>query len=52
MINILTPYGNICIYFKLPDWVKDFKESLVEEEDDPSDVIALKVSVVYGICHS
>ena len=37
-INILTMYGNILVYFKLPDWVTDFENSLIENDDDPSDV--------------
>ncbi len=43
MINILTVYGNIIVYFKLPDWVNDWEDSLVEKEGDPLDVKALKV---------
>jgi hypothetical protein len=43
MINILTVYGNIIVYFKLPDWVQDWDHSLVEKEGDASDVKALKV---------
>ncbi|KAG7352460.1 DUF1336 domain containing protein [Nitzschia inconspicua] len=41
-INFLTMYGNILVYFKLPDWVTDWGQSLVEREGDPADVIALK----------
>ncbi|KAL3903070.1 MAG: hypothetical protein SGILL_010588, partial [Bacillariaceae sp.] len=41
-LNILTSYGNILVYFKLPDWVRDWDESLIEQDDDPSDVVALK----------
>jgi hypothetical protein len=52
-INILTMYGNILVYFQLPDWVKDWNDSLVEKDDDPSDVIALKVksftSIVFEV---
>lgn len=43
MINILTVYGNIIVYFKLPDWVQDWGDSLVEKEEDPMSVKALKV---------
>jgi hypothetical protein len=43
MINILTVYGNIIVYFKLPDWVHDWEDSLVEKEGDALDVKALKV---------
>jgi hypothetical protein len=42
MINIMTAYGNICVYFKLPAWIKDWEKSLVENDGDPSDVVALK----------
>ena len=42
MINILTVFGNIVVYFKLPDWVQDFDESLVENDDDFPSVKALK----------
>jgi hypothetical protein len=43
MINILTIYGNILVYFKLPDWVNDWEDSLIEKESDALDVKALKV---------
>lgn len=42
MMNFTTIFGNICIYFKLPDWVQDFEESLVENEDDFPSITALK----------
>jgi hypothetical protein len=42
MINILTVFGNICVYFRLPDWVEDWDESLVENEDDFPSVTAMK----------
>lgn len=35
-------FGNICIYFKLPEWVKDWDESLVEKENDLPSVKAMK----------
>jgi len=43
-MNGMTQWGNVLIYFKLPDWVKDFDESLAEKPEDPMDVRALKVS--------
>lgn len=43
IINILTQWGNVLIYFELPDWIKSWDE-FVENDDDPEDVIALKVS--------
>ena len=42
MINILTVFGNIVVYFKLPDWVQDFDKSLIENEDDFPSIKALK----------
>jgi hypothetical protein len=35
----------------MPVWVKDFTTSLVENEDDPDDVKALKVSFFFCRVH-
>ncbi len=42
---MMTQYANILIYFEMPSWVKDW-DNIVEEEDDPDDVKALKVRLV------
>ena len=42
LINVLTQWGNIMMYFELPAWVKDW-DAFVEEKDDPDNVIATKV---------
>lgn len=41
VINMMTQWANILIYFELPDWIKDW-DSIVEQDDDPDDVKALK----------
>jgi hypothetical protein len=38
----MTQWANISIYFELPEWLKDW-DNIVEDEDDPDDVKALKV---------
>jgi len=38
----MTQWGNILLYFKMPDWVKDFDESLVEASTDDDRTRALK----------
>jgi len=42
IINGMTQWANVVIYFELPEWVKDW-DTIVEEENDPENVIALKV---------
>jgi hypothetical protein len=42
VLNVLTQWGNILIYFEMPDWVDGFQH--IEEATDPDDVKALKVS--------
>jgi hypothetical protein len=44
MVNMMTQWGSLLIYFEMPEWVKDFNARLVENEDDPDDAKALKVS--------
>eukprot|EP00977_Amphora_coffeiformis_P015829 scaffold4743_cov171-Amphora_coffeaeformis.AAC.2 len=39
--NIMTQWGNILMYFAMPDWVQDF-EAIFEEEIDPQEVKAFK----------
>ena len=41
IVNVLTQWGNIFIYFEMPAWVHGFQHT--EEESDPDDVKALKV---------
>lgn len=41
-INVMTQWGNILIYFEMPEWVTNF-EDLDEKESDPDDVKAAKV---------
>lgn len=45
LVNIMTQWGTILIYYELPDWVVDASDSLVENENDPDNVKALKVGV-------
>lgn len=42
VVNILTQWANILIYFQMPEWVRDW-DNLLEHDDDPDDVKALKV---------
>lgn len=41
VVNVLTQWGNILIYFALPRWVKDW-DNIKESNDDADDVKALK----------
>lgn len=43
LVNIMVQWANIVVYFQLPEWFTDF-DSIVENDDDPPDVIACKVS--------
>jgi hypothetical protein len=44
-VNILTQWGNILIYFALPDWVASISTfaNLTEDGSDPNNVKAVKV---------
>jgi len=42
IVNVITQWGNILVYFELPGWVKDW-DSIQENESDPDDDKALKV---------
>jgi hypothetical protein len=42
MVNLMTQWGTVLFYFELPDWVKDFGESLKETANDSDPVKALK----------
>lgn len=42
IFNLMTPFGNICAYFKLPDWVDNVTNVPAEKNEDPPDVVALK----------
>jgi len=42
MINMMTQWGSILIYLELPDWVVDTANCLVENDDDPDPIKALK----------
>jgi hypothetical protein len=42
VVNILTQWANILIYFQMPEWVQAW-DNIVEHDDDPDDVKALKV---------
>ena len=55
IVNILTQWGNIFIYFEMPKWVQSFdmivQESdphMIVQESDPHDVKALKVCTHHG----
>jgi hypothetical protein len=41
VVNTLTQWGHILVYFEMPEWVQDWN-SIVEDECDPDDVKALK----------
>jgi len=43
VVNIMSQWANILIYFQMPSWIKDWN-NIVEEEGDPDDVKALKVN--------
>lgn len=45
VVNMMSQYANILIYFEMPSWLKDW-DNIVEEEDDPDDVKALKVRLL------
>ena len=48
IVNVLTQWGNIFIYFEMPSWVEGF--DMMVDESDPDDVKALKVgSTQFGI---
>lgn len=42
LVNISTQWGNILLYFSLPDWMKDW-DSLKENDHDSKEIKALKV---------
>lgn len=46
MVNMMTQWGCILIYFELPSWVRGGEASLVEQEGDDESVTALKVSLL------
>jgi hypothetical protein len=41
VVNTLTQWGHILVYFEMPVWVQDWN-NIVEDESDPDDVKALK----------
>jgi hypothetical protein len=41
VVNTLTQWGHILVYFEMPEWVQDWN-NIVEDECDPDDVKALK----------
>jgi hypothetical protein len=41
VVNTLTQWGHILVYFEMPEWVQDWN-SIDEDECDPDDVKALK----------
>ena len=44
MLNLMTQWGSILIYYEMPSWVKDLTTSLAEQPDDSDNDKALKVS--------
>ena len=42
LLNGMTQWGNVLVYFQLPEWVTDFDEALQIHPDDPDTVRALK----------
>jgi hypothetical protein len=47
IVNFVTQWGNIFLYYEMSQWVTDW--NLKEEENDAGDIKALKVSV-YQCC--
>ena len=45
IVNCVTQWGNILVYFELPRWVTNFTTAMVEQDTDSDDVRALKVRV-------
>lgn len=43
IVNLSTQWGNILLYFSLPEWLKDW-ESVKENDQDSKEIKALKVS--------
>ena len=43
LVNVMTPWGTVLMYFRMPDWVKDLDESIVEKMEDPDNIKAFKV---------
>ena len=43
VVNLLTQWGNILLYFSLPEWLKDW-DSVKGNDQDSKDIKALKVS--------
>lgn len=41
LVNVTAAWGNIVVYFELPPWLTDL-DNVVESDDDPDDVKALK----------
>ena len=39
--NIMTPWGNVLMYYAMPEWVKDFND-IAENADDPPEIKAFK----------
>lgn len=44
LVNIVTQWGNILIYFQLPSWIKDL-DIISEDPGDAEDVAAFKVRI-------
>jgi len=45
--NMLLPFGNITVYFRLPEWFDDWNNIPEENDDDSPDVKAMKVSSLF-----
>jgi hypothetical protein len=43
VVNVMTQWANILIYFQMPEWVNGW-DNIFEDDDDPDEVKALKVS--------
>jgi hypothetical protein len=46
VVNIMTLWGTVLMYFRMPDWVKDLDESIVEKKEDTDNIKAFKVRTV------
>ncbi len=48
LVNISTQWGNILLYFSLPEWLKDW-DCLEENDQDSKETKTLKVRHLFGI---
>ena len=49
VLNGLTHFANLLVYFELPEWVTSW-DNIVEQENDPPETVALKVGSLFVFC--